>query len=217
MRLSTALEGLGDVRLSLRNLLARSRDPRPALRYVGEEMLLRTENRLRRGVDVNGKPFKRSRRAERVGGQTLWDTGAMAGSVSYDVSAGKDLDLFSSDKRARIHYDGGTIVPKNSQYLTIPLRAKGGEYAGAFRGLARKSNRLGARARDYKGTFFIRRNGKLFLAQRVPGGEGKGALRFLFILLKRVTMPRREWLGFGPMDLQMAVERLGRHVTGEKV
>lgn len=205
------IDGVSEARGFLRTAADRMRRPERELKLAGEEMLARTQRRMRAGLDVEGKPFVRSKRSERAGGQTLWDRGALAASASYATTRDV-LELFSSDKRALVHYEGATITPKRAKFLTIPLRARGGMFAG---GVVAQDNRRGDRARHYKGTFFLRRGGRLFLMQRLPG-EGRGRIRALFILLKKVQLPARRWLGFGRADVEMVAERLGRSVTGDE-
>lgn len=196
------VDGLRATRGFLGATAKRARDLAPALRSIGEEMLARTQSRLSSGVDVHGRPFKRSRR----GGQTLWDSGALAASVNYELLGGTRLDLFSTALYARVHNEGLTIVPRQKKWLTIPLRAAGNRGT-----LNLRANRGGARARHYTKTFFLRRGGRLFLMQR----DRPGALRALFLLVKKVQMPRREWLGYGAGDERMVAETIERHVAGE--
>ena len=80
---------------------------------------------------------------------------------------------------ADIHETGGTITPKNVQWLTIPLRA-----ALTPSGMPR------GRARDFENTFFAySKAGNLILFQR----KGKKAVA-LFLLKKSVTIPARRYM-----------------------
>jgi phage gpG-like protein len=225
------IDGVAEAKRFLGGAVERARNPRLPLKFIGEEMLFRTQKRMRAGVDINGRPFKKSARAEQAGGQTLFDRGALAGSANYQVTD-TALDVFSTDKRARVHEDGLTILPKHGKFLTIPIRATGGLF-GMAGGSAANANRAGYQARDYpKGsTFFLRRGSALFLMQRVgkvtsdEGGvryrgmkrsSSQGALRALFILVKKVEMVQREWLGFGADDATMATEEIGRYLSGDE-
>jgi hypothetical protein len=205
--------GIAETRGFIASAAARMRNTRPVRKFIGEEMLFRTQRRLRSGVDINGNAFTPSRRVEKFGGQTLWDRGQLAASVNYDTP-GEDLELFSSDKRARVHQEGLEIRPKGGkQFLTIPLRARGGLFEGAIGGVDVKANRTGARGGHYGvGSTFIKRFGdRAYIFQKVDGKR----IRALFLLLRSVKMKKREWLGFGPSDLDMAVSKLGAHVAGE--
>jgi hypothetical protein len=202
-------QGTAEVKRWLGLARDQARDPRPALKDSAEEMLARTQRRMRAGVDVHGRPFTRSRGGAGRGGQTLWDRGVLAASAQYSVTRDA-FDLFSSDKRARVLQEGETITPKNSQFLTIPIRARGGMFGQ--RDVAAIGNRTGTRARHYKNTFFLRRGERLLLMQKTPGG----ALRALFLLVRSVKLPRREWLGFNSADLDMVAGKLGSHISGDK-
>lgn len=85
-------------------------------------------------------------------------------------------DIFSDAPYAAIHEAGGTIVPRESSWLTIPLRA-----AKTASGVARGP------AKSFSDTFFVEKEpGKLLLMQRqddevVP----------LFVLVKSVTIKPR--------------------------
>src|SRR5688500_15215022 len=105
------LEGKNEAQAELRGVMGRMRDTSPALRFVGEETILTNTRRLRAGMDVDGKPMKKSRRAERSGGQTLFDRGQLVASQNTEVSKNV-LEYFSTDPRARVHYEGGTIRPR---------------------------------------------------------------------------------------------------------
>lgn len=229
-------QGTDGVKRFLGQAAARARDPRPAFKDAGEEMLVRTQRRMRAGVDVHGRHFKPSKRAAMDNGQTLWSRGGLGASAQYSVTR-EAFDLFSTDKRARVHYEGLTIVPRNGKFLTIPMRGRGGLFNNAGQSGVANDNRTGTRARHFKNTFFLRRGNSLFLMQRVAkdisattdGGGIKRysvkrttktalptALRILFKLVTHVDMPKREWLGFGGNDLEMVENKLAAHVTGEK-
>jgi len=207
------------------------------LKNLGEEMLLRNQRRMRAGVDIDGKPFKTSGRSAQSGGQTLFNTGALAASINYDTP-GSSLELFSSDKRARVHWEGLEITPKaGHKFLTIPLRGRGGLFDSIAGGAAPLANRTGALAGHYSksSTFFLRRGSTLLLMQRVAkvtgdGGvsyrghkRGKGStpagskytLRALFLLVTKVKIPQRKFFGFGNADVDMVADRLGGWVAGE--
>ena len=189
---------------AIRRLGLAARDTRKPRALIGEEMLLRTAERFARGIGPDGKPWKRSRRADRSGGQTLNDSGVLASRTAYDVKGTDDLDLFSWDKRARVHQLGLPITPTDGhEFLTIPLRARGGSYEAPERAVAPRKGRDGRRARDYgaRSTFIARVRGRLFIFQKL----GDGAVRALFLLVRSVVMPARPFLGFSDDDLAMAL------------
>ncbi len=206
--------GLRDAQEAVRRLGLAARDTRAVRREIGEEMLLRTERRFARGVGPDGKPWKRSRRAERKGGQTLSKSGTLKSRVAYDVS-GEDLDLYSWDKRARVHQLGLTIEPTDGhQYLTIPLRAEGGGFATPETPVVTRKGRDGRKAAHYKAakagvgrTWVARVRGKLYIFQ----ATGDHAVRALFLLVRSVTMIARPFLGFGEDDLVYVLATLSTH------
>jgi hypothetical protein len=203
------MSGFRETRRFLAGTSARIRNPESALRDAGEDQIFRNTHRMRAGRDIDGRPFKASRRVERSGGQTLFDRGALAASQNVDASNTK-LDYYSTDKRARAHWDGALIVPKKASFLTIPLRARGGMFGGED--LSVRQNRAGDRARHYKNTFFKWRGGRLFLFQKI--GEKK--VRALFMLVRSIKLPQRKWMGYGGDDLARLRERLRAHVFGER-
>jgi hypothetical protein len=87
-------------------------------------------------------------------------------SIFYDVPAsGEYAKLGSSSERARLLHEGGVIVPRRAQSLTIPIAAES----------------YGKRVRDFPG---ITRTSKATLGFRRPGRE---PLR-LFALAKSATI-----------------------------
>ncbi|MGZ5445271.1 MAG: phage virion morphogenesis protein [Thermoanaerobaculia bacterium] len=197
----------------LRGAAGRARNPRAALLDVGEEMILDHQQRLRRGVDVDGRAFKRSRAAAQRGGQTLLDKGELANSVDYRATSSY-LDAYSTDPRARTHNEGLLLRPKKGQFLTIPLRATMEESRQRFLGLVVRGNRTGARIRDYKDVFFRRSRGRLFAMQEI----GKsGRIRALFLLVRSLQMTKRKWFGATERLRTYALERTARRIAVEKV
>lgn len=125
LKFEVTLDGLPQLVQDVRAIRSRLNDRRPALRFIGEELLVVNENRLARGVDFEGRPMKPSRRAQAVGGQTMVDQGNLQGSLHTAVQGG-DLELFSSDIRAAVHWYGKTIKPKAGEYLTIVFQGEDG-------------------------------------------------------------------------------------------
>jgi hypothetical protein len=214
MALLWQMSGVEDARGFIAGAASRMRDTRASRKFIGEEMLFRTQRRMRAGIDIDGKPFVPSRRASKFGGQTLWDRGRLAASVNYDTP-GNDLELFSTDKRARVHWEGLEIFPKaGHKFLAIPLRAPGGLFAGAFGGVDVKANRTGrATGHYYRDSTFIKRIGRLtYIFQKVD----KKRIRALFLLVRSVKEKQRKFFGFGASDLDMAANKLGADIVGEK-
>lgn len=206
MQFQVDLANVKPIRDAIRRLGIRAHDTLRPRRNIGEEMLRRTAERMRQGISPDGQPWKRSRRAEREGGQTLVHTGTLASRNAYDTP-GADLQLYSWDKRSRVHQLGLTIEPKNGEYLTIPLRSADGVAEKPARPVSAKKGRDGRLAKHYasSSTFIARRNGKLFIFQHV----GEHAIRALFLLVRSVQMIARPYLGFGDDDIAMVFAVFG--------
>lgn len=213
MRMFLEKKGDREAARFLRGAAKRARNPRQALVDVGEEFVTDHQKRLRAGIDVDGRPFKRSRAAAGRGGQTLWNRGELASSVDYRATS-THLDGYSTDPRARTHNEGLLITPKKGKFLTIPLRATMEESRQKFLGLTVRSNRTGSGLRHYKGVFFRRSRGRLFAMQRVGGGK-TGRLRALFLLVRSQQMVQRKWFGATERLRKYALERTARHIAVE--
>ena len=197
--------GLRDIQERIARLGLNAKDLRRPNAFIAQELPLRNRRRLEQGVDVNGMPLK-SKLAGRLGLVPLGGAHGLFGKSVHGGIDGQDVDLFSTFIGAAVAYYGKVIRPKTKQYLTIPVRARGGQSSdGALEVLG---NRTGRRALHYSNTFFLRRNGKLMLMQKT----GKGSLRVLFFLVKSVRWPRNEWLGASPADLEMVADRYGQHL-----
>jgi len=150
-----------------------------------------------------GRPEKwpKSKRAEEHGGQTLRDKGLLQNSFTF-ASDRSSFTMGSPDIRARIHQEGGTIVPKNAKALAIPINAPEGERPRDF------LRRLGEK------NFFVKRegDGTGIIFQKLPGG----GLSPLYALRKSVTMPKRTILQMLPEDWDYLRRCLLRHILGEK-
>jgi len=90
---------------------------------------------------------------------------------------------------AAIHEFGGTITPKNADWLTIPFADVQG------------------RAKDYTNTFFAwSKNHNLILFQRT----GKGEAKPLFVLVKKTEIPARPYLNPALTEnKELIVQRVG--------
>jgi hypothetical protein len=89
----------------------------------------------------------------------------------------------TSGRILRAHEEGKTIRPRLRQWLTIPMGA-----AKTRAGVARGP------ARSFPDAFFVRGRGggqRLFIVREKTKGAGKGSLELLFVLVKRVKLPKR--------------------------
>lgn len=105
----------------------------------------------------------------------------------------------TDSKYAAIHQFGGTITPKNSKYLTIPIHPDAkNHFAGQFPDLF----------------FFMSRSGNAFLARTKLAGSKKdiGSMQLMFLLKKSVTIPKRlhiieQWNQLGFKTVGWAMKR----------
>jgi len=102
-------------------------------------------------------------------------TGKLSSSINWWLSEGGVGFIGSDLIYAAIHEFGGTIVPKNAKYLTIPL----------WKGAARQ---IGG-AREVPNAFFKITNGRLLMY-----GKSKYGIMPYFLLLKSVTIPPRPYI-----------------------
>lgn len=129
-----------------------------------------------------GLDFVRRIKLERFSGRPALyrRTGELSRSIHFEVKGQQlntlTLRIYSDSPYAKIQEFGGTIKPKNAQWLAIPLDA-----VKTGTGVARGG------PRDYENTFFAKsKKGNLILFQK---NEGK--VTPLFVMKKEVTIPPR--------------------------
>lgn len=108
------LEQLGD----------RLGDTKPLMAAIGGFVRDVARGRFRDQVGPDGKPWKKSLRAQLAGGTTLVDRGLLRDSYIDRASATEAL-VGTSDIRARIHHFGGVIRSRSGGKLAFGL-ADGG-------------------------------------------------------------------------------------------
>lgn len=217
--------GLSDIQRRIARLGERLRPDslrRPSVE-IAKSLVRSNKQRLARGVDVHGRALK-SGLASRLG---ITPLGGEFRTFGRSIKAepygrGDSVDLYSTFIGADVAYKGKTIRPKTKKYLTIPLEAKGGEFSRSQKGnflsagLGLADNRTGRRAGHFKDTFFMTKDGKLFLVQHDKrqrfSGPNRQKLRFLFVLVRSAQYPKNEWLGVSNDDLSMAAEIYGKHL-----
>ena len=101
-------------------------------------------------------------------------SGKLSSSINWWLS-GTEGYIGSNLVYAAIQEFGGTIVPKNAKYLTIPL----------WKGAAQQ---IGG-AREVPNAFFKMTNGRLLMY-----GKSKYGIMPYFLLLKSVTLPPRPYI-----------------------
>ena len=132
------------------------------------------------------KKWKKSKRASDSGGKTLRKSGQLYRSINYRATD-DELIIGSADKRAALHFFGGTVRPKKAKSLAIPWD---------------ESVKLSPR--DYEDTFIAK--GVIFQTQGdkiVP----------LFSLRKKVVIPARRFIEYTPRARRKLFDRIITHYT----
>ena len=84
---------------------------------LGEQLVSSTIERFEDEKGPDGKYWKKSRRAQDEGGQTLSDKGHLKGSINYEASPAA-VTVGTTDKvKGAIHQFGGDIKPKKGKAL----------------------------------------------------------------------------------------------------
>lgn len=95
-----------EIRHALRRLRGRLTHMRPVMDEIGQRMVTSTLHRFEVEAGPGGKPWQRSGRARREGGQTLTRTGRLRGSLTH--SADDDsVEWGTNVEYAAIHQFGG--------------------------------------------------------------------------------------------------------------
>lgn len=115
----------------LNRVAARIGNLTPVMRTIGEIVLKQTDSAFEAGKSPAGRSWKKSRRAETKGGQTLIDTARLRNSMTMKASASQ-VEVGTNVEYAAIHQFGGVIRPKRKKAL-------------AFGGIVRSSVTMPAR------------------------------------------------------------------------
>lgn len=87
---------------------------------IGSALRDNVLDRFEHGRGPDGKPWKKSRRAEKAGGQTLVDKGRLRDSVTYEAT-GREVEIGSNVIYAAIHQFGGVIKAKTPKGLAFSI------------------------------------------------------------------------------------------------
>lgn len=152
---------------------------------------------LTAGVSPDGTAFRPlGWPRPRGGSKPLLDTGVLRASVSAEAD-GRGLTVRANAPGARLHQEGGVIVPTRAKALTIPV-SKEAVRAGGARNFPRRLFALGRKA-----------GGNGALAERTA----RGGLIVHYLLRMSVTVPARPYLGVSAA----AARRIARLLAGEHV
>jgi phage gpG-like protein len=165
---------------------------------------------MRAATSPDGTPYK-PLKFPRPNGKSspLWDTGALVRSVSsagtdhVENISGATLTIGTNMEDAALHQYGGTIVLTQAQWLTIPITQKAKSAGGA---------------KNFPGklSFVPFGRGKAALREsRQPRGKRKGGGTkpiTHYILVKKVVVPAREFLGFSDVVLKQIDDAYAKFV-----
>jgi phage gpG-like protein len=139
------------------------------LKAIGAKITMNIKRRIIDNKIKPSTPDKQKRKA------TLTDSGNLLNSIKY-VIRDNTIVVGTNVKYARIHHEGGTIVPKKAKYLAIPLTPA-----------AKVKKPL-----DWEDTFISK--GIIFRKL------GKGKIEALYKLQKSVKIPARPYMFIDSAD-----------------
>ncbi|OQY20081.1 MAG: phage virion morphogenesis protein [Desulfobacteraceae bacterium 4572_35.1] len=87
---------------------------------LGEMLASSSRQRFKDEQGPDGEDWKKSRRAQEEGGQTLSDDGILKNSIGYEASDSMAI-VGTNDIRAAIHNYGGVIKPKSGGKLAFNI------------------------------------------------------------------------------------------------
>lgn len=162
-----------------------------------------TRDRLRRGVDPDGRPNKPTKYPPLVGPSAratpLWATGRLAASCSAGgegnvTSVTKFVLAYGTNlEYAAIHQFGGIIKPNRAKKLTIPLTREAAKYA----------------PREFPRKLFVPRGKKILAESRMK------RLVAHYALVDSVEIPARPFIGLGNDVLRKCEDVLLKHAERE--
>lgn len=123
--MSGVKSNIDEVQAKFKNLFAKIEKPEEALLNAGEILVNNTRDRLERGVDIYGSPFKplsaltvslKSKNKDKI----LIESGDLFRELTYQlVNGGKSLEYGSDRKYAALQHFGGVITPKKKKVLAF--------------------------------------------------------------------------------------------------
>lgn len=168
-------------------------DPSPAMRVGGIMGLGEVKDRFATQTDVDGRPWAPLKYGRPEGGSIpLRNHGILM--ASYTSEYGKDFWRVGTNlEKAKLLHFGGTVVPVNKKWLTIPLTREA-VYAGA--------------APNQPGLHF----GKRANQEDTAGLYDDAGVKH-WHLTKKVVIPPRKQVGVSPELLDQWIEILFHYIT----
>lgn len=118
--ISARVQGSAAIDARLAALAAANGDLSELMDGIGLYLESSTIERFDTETAPDGSKWTPSRRAREQGGKTLTDRGQLKSSIAHRSSA-TEAEVGTNLIYARIHQMGGTIRPKNGEYLTVAL------------------------------------------------------------------------------------------------
>lgn len=150
------------------------------LSIIGTTIRDRVKKRIREGK-ISPKTVKSN--STKTSGTTLIESKRLLGSINFHISGNK-AQVGTNLVYARIHHEGGTIVPKKAKFLAIPLTT------------AAKA----MRPRDFEDTFISK--GVIF--RKLDDGK----IEAIYALKKKVIIPERKYLYTDHDDIEILRGRI---------
>lgn len=95
-------------------------DPTGLNKKIGEVLVSSTKKRFEDEKGPDGTAWKKSRRVESGGGQTLSEKGRLKGSINYQANA-TGVEIGTNVIYAGVHQKGMEIKPKKAKFLRFQI------------------------------------------------------------------------------------------------
>ena len=223
---SVTVTGGDGISIVLKGLAAGFQNPRDLLMIAGGAMkgqVVRTFNAAK--DPISGAPWPPTsqftlslRPGGGGGGKTLRDSNQLFNSLVSAVPqiSGNTVSLTTNKVYAAMQNYGGTIRPRNTKYLAIPLTREAKRAGSAKRWMEQnsslrpfffqRSSQEASRIAGYAGFKTV------FIATRE--GTGKAArLVFHFVLKESVEIPQRRFLGWGEAYVKEILTLLDQYIA----
>ena len=158
----------------------RLQDP-ALLDQIGSLGVSLVQKNIETGPWVPNSPLTRNYKGN---SKPLRDTGGLLNSIAHRVGSGV-VFIGSNHIAARILHDGGTITPKRTRFLAVPLGAEARRFMRTY-GHTPRACIEGMKADGYK--VWVAKG--VILAQK---GK-RGRVRALFVLKSKIRIPARQFL-----------------------
>lgn len=182
------ITGLDKFQRYCEKMASEMREPQAVAKRVGAYGVSSTQKRIRSNIPPPNAPLTV---ANKKGHGTLRDTGALMNSITHKT--GSTWAAWGSNiTYARIHNEGGVIVPVNAKRLAIPAGWNARTLMRRY-GETPRQCISGMKSAGY--SVWRSKSGKALMSS---GKDGKPFV--LFILRESVTIPKRQYIDFDNED-----------------